>query len=225
MRRKYEKVRLNIAVKKEAAERAKAAGINISAAFEEYLTIISYEPKPDDYDVVQAYNSFFKKIYKILSWFDIKDITIQIGEVSNRSEESGLNGCQIYINSQGDVATQYPDGKYYIERVPEGSDLLFDVWTVSNFYPPRKILLNLIAEVKKRVATNNVEVQKLNLATKIVSAIFNETSKSNDNGRDKGGGKEQEKASESGSATPHLRRLVESIGQAIEESTQEEILA
>jgi post-segregation antitoxin CcdA len=222
IRKKHEKARLNIAIKKEVAERAKALGINISASFEEYLKILSSKPEPNDVDVVRAYESFFRKIQATyLSNFFIKTFMVEIGVF--KDPDPRFNDRKMYLTYDG-VGIKSED-QFYIPRFRSGRNL--EPHEVKYFYPPERILLNLISEVKKRVAADQIEIQKLNLATKIVSVLFNNTSKNN-NDKDKGGGKEEigeAQASESGSATPHLRRLVESIGQAVEESAQEVVPA
>jgi post-segregation antitoxin (ccd killing protein) len=196
---KSDKLRLNITVDKKTVELAKDMGFNISATLEEYLKVLTYMPQKESYELVAAYNAFFHKLQPIL---DRYDTSIEIGEVpkSNRPLEEGdidWSGCKLFLDNH--AVTTLRDGKYYVDTWQGGGsikDLLFGPYDdIHFFYHPRKIIRNLVSEVKKVAANNNIKVQKLNLAMKFVDALFNDL----------------ENSSESGSETPLLRRIREDV--------------
>jgi hypothetical protein len=206
-RQKYEKVRLNIAVSKEAVQRAKAADINISAEVDEYLKVLTYRPKPEFSDIVRAYDGFLRSIQFALSKYD-PYLNIEIGEIPDRShlkeevkrgevrkEAVFFGGCKIFLDMN--VASILKDGRHYAQMDSiEKYDFLLDPDEMNSLYPPKKILMNLISEIKKANANNTNEIQKLNLATKFVKAMFNDTDKGKEN------------SSDSGSGSPAIRQIL-----------------
>jgi hypothetical protein len=198
-RRKYEKLRLNIAVDKEAAERAKDMGFNISATFEEYLRVLTYRPKGEDIDVIKAYDSFLTKIQKIIDEYELE---IEIGEVPENIKHLSMDskidfsGCKIVLDRN--IVGIYKDGKFYSDmKAQEEYNLLMDPYEMEYLYEPQRILKNLISEIKKKVADNNVKIQKLNLAMKFAETLFNDL----------------ENSSESGIGTPSLRQTLKAAGK------------
>ena len=198
--RKSEKLRLNITVDREIAEQAKNMGFNISAGFEEYLRVFTYKPEgKTSEDIVDAYLSMLFKMTPMLRQYDIG---IEIGEITDDGYSKrkktlvDFNGSKLVMDPY--EPSIFKDGKYH-----QVGEYDHDTRTVTYFtpedlkylYEPRKILQNFLNEVKKTADDNANKVQKLNLASRIVDALFSDTQDS----------------SESGIETPSIRRILEDI--------------
>lgn len=207
--RKGEKLRLNITVDEDIVKRAKDMGFNISAAFEEYLRVLTYNPEgKTDPDVVRAYDMMLYKIQPILKRYNTE---IEIGEITNekysqrRNTPIDFKGSKIMFDAY--VPSIFKDGKSYVaaEYDPISKDV---IWAHSEdleyFYKPEKILQNLIIAIKKTASDNTSKVQKLNLASKFVQALFSDI----------------ENSSESGIETPLFRQILADAGvKPLEENT------
>jgi Post-segregation antitoxin CcdA len=207
-----EKLRLNITVDKEIVELAKDMGFNISAAFEEYLRVLTYKPHgKSSQDVVNAYEKFYVKIVPILGQFDIE---IELGEITDedyshrRKTKINFKGSKIVLDHTEPSILK--DGKYYqLGEFDKDKIIYLTPDDLKYLYHPKVVLRNLIDELKLIAADNTIQVQKLNLAARFVDALFNDLKDS----------------SESGSETPSLRRIIDATIAEIEDvqpSSQEE---
>ena len=76
-RDKTEKQKLTLGIDRVIIDRAKAAGINISAITEHLLRCITYDPKGDTTEtVVNAYQALFDAMWPLLDKFDT---TVEVG--------------------------------------------------------------------------------------------------------------------------------------------------
>jgi hypothetical protein len=201
---KSEKLRLNITVDKNVVEKAKEMGFNISGTFEEFLKVLTHRPSPDYEDILRAHNDFLQRVQFILSHYD-PGLEVEIGKYPDWSYVEKTSGydkedvkrmlfhsnCKIFLDLN--TTSTLKDGKHYANmNIIEEGHFLLEPNDMQFLYPPEKILLNLVSEIKKVAVNNEKEIQKLNLAKKLINALFNDIS-----------------SSESGSATPHLRRILE----------------
>ena len=125
----HEKSRVNLGIDSQVLERAKVAGINISARTEELLRALTYEPKGNiKEDVARAYGSLFESMQPIIGKYHT---TIEVGKITDKDYSSSkrtsidLRGCPIILHSV--TLSTLIDGRHYI-----GLDEFEHVWLLDD---------------------------------------------------------------------------------------------
>lgn len=175
---KEQKQKLTLGLSRTIIEKAKAAGINISAATEQLLLAITYEPNGNTKDdVVKAYEVLFNGIRPLLIKYDTRIIVgrcisytdSDLTEVSSYDticlEEAGL----IYYDESSDPKIAWPNSTSVSKVLPY-------------LFKPFKILENLVLELTRAAEINRDKIKELNLALRFVRALSEEdTGGKNDN--------------------------------------------
>jgi post-segregation antitoxin (ccd killing protein) len=153
------KQKLTLGVNRTVIERAKDAGINISAITEELLTAITYKPNEGNYfyDVVAAYEALFDQIGRII--LDYQSSSLEIGFTRNKL--TGPEGSPILFHPYGGFmyTTENGENLYRLEEV------------IDHLYTPSKILSNLISDLIEAAEANKKRVMELETALKFVKIL------------------------------------------------------
>jgi hypothetical protein len=159
--REKEKARVNLGIDKNVLERAKAAGINISAATEGLLKALTYSPRGNTVeDVIQAQERLLHSIQQVLKKYNA---TLEVGRITE-GEEGLLDyyGGKIVLvrslllveNPVKDIATPLPISK---------------IWEY--LYPTEKIIESLILTLIEASEKNREKVRQLEFALRFVKAL------------------------------------------------------
>jgi post-segregation antitoxin (ccd killing protein) len=166
------KQKLTLGIDKNVIEKAKAAGINISAITENLLKTMTYEPKNDDngntrHDVARAYEALFREAWLLLSKYDqTGSFTVDVGNWQYDSKKKAatiicFNSCMglaICYDVPG-RPNQEPDVS--VDKVLEG---IYD-------YGLEKILENIIAALTRAAESNKAIITELKFAMRLVKAL------------------------------------------------------
>ncbi|TAN37535.1 MAG: hypothetical protein EPN24_06205 [Candidatus Methanoperedens sp.] len=172
MVRNPEKKKLTLSIDSEVIEKAKELGLNLSEITEKALKISSLSPNDDKIatpdKLREVYVDVLKKISKILlKW----DIHLKIGSYTDLVE---------FADSDGKKSSHYIDFDYllspnevslwgYSSEEPE------KIWQfddeklpINKFYPPDKIITNLIDDLYKKSKCNKEIINKLQILKNIL---------------------------------------------------------
>jgi hypothetical protein len=160
---KTEKQKITLGLDRGIIDRAKAAGINISAITEHLLRCITYDPKGDTTEtVVKAYQALFDAMWPLL---DKYDTTVEVGRDIDHN-------AVLKIALEPDLSKSV--FLTYIPLAEEGRrPLLFPVHEelVSYLYEPNVILQNLILAVSEDAQKIREKVSELDFALRLVKAL------------------------------------------------------
>ena len=160
---KTEKQKLTLGIERGIIDRAKAAGINISAITEHLLRSITYDPKGDTTEtVVKAYQALFDAMWPLL---DKYDTTVEVGRDIDHNAV-----LKIFLDPDLSKSVFLT----YIPLAEEGRrPLLFPVHEelVSYLYEPNVILQNLILAVSEDAQKIREKVSELDFALRLVKAL------------------------------------------------------
>jgi hypothetical protein len=157
-----EKQKLTLGLPRKVIERAKAAGINISAVTEQMLRALTYEPAGfSNDDIAEAYDKLFKSMLPVLGKYGAN---VTVGE--HRSylimDESPLP-CDILLDKTGelwidaDIIEQYP------------SISIADALTY--LYDPLKILEELISSLIRAAENNKNRLETFRFASRFLKML------------------------------------------------------
>jgi hypothetical protein len=148
------KQKLTLGIDKNVIERAKVAGINISAITEQVLKAKTYNDESTRDDVVRAYQTLFEMAQSCMSKYGGSDFQICVGEKQLTKvlldSEYGL----LLVNDHDMI-----DDNSSVDRVLE---LLYD---------PLKILENLIVSLTRRAEENKEKLAELKFALRLVKGL------------------------------------------------------
>lgn len=164
------KQKLTLGIDKNVIEKAKAAGINISAITENLLKAMTYEPKNDEnttYDVARAYEALLNEAWSLLSKYDLTgSFDVNVGQWEYDMEKQA--GTIICFNSHMGLAICYDVPGRPIQEPDVSVDKVLEA-----LYDPMKILENLIAALTRAAESNKALITELKLAMRIVKALSN----------------------------------------------------
>jgi Post-segregation antitoxin CcdA len=160
------KQKLTLGIDRNVIEKAKAAGINISAITENVLKAITYQPNEGNTrgDVVRAYEAMFEEARSLMLKHGHGEIQITVGKV-----ESEI----VFLHSTYRLLLWDDHTKTMIED-PAPVDRV--LW---HLYDPMKILEELIVCLTELAEENKQKIAELKFALRLVKAL------SNDEGEDK----------------------------------------
>ena len=160
---KTEKQKLTLGIDRGIIDRAKVAGINISAITEHLLRSITYDPKGDTTEtVVKAYQALFDAMWPLL---DKYDTTVEVGRDIDHNAV-----LKIFLDPDLSKSVFLK----YISLAGEGRrPSLFPLHEelVSYLYEPNVILQNLILAVSEGAKKNREKVRELDFALRLVKAL------------------------------------------------------
>jgi Post-segregation antitoxin CcdA len=165
-----EKQKLTLGIDKEVIERAKAAGINISAITEQLLKSVTDDPKDaSEHDVKKAYEELFRSTEPLIKKYDLRvDVGFaSIGEGDDLETYDICLGLGMLIPEEeggplGELWKSRPDGEISPTSVSE--EIYF-------LYEPKKILENLILAMLGNVQKNKEKIRELELAKRFVKVL------------------------------------------------------
>jgi len=166
------KQKLTLSVDAGVVEKAKLLGLNISEITESVLRGFTFEPNEvEQEERLQKYAELFKVITKLLKKYGT---SVNVGE----SEITDTDGVPVgretvYLMSNGNF--WLPDMEAEVKDIHK-----FELY---EFHEPNKILSNLIEAMAKAAEENKQSLKELELARRIVEAIGDTLSKSNNNPR------------------------------------------
>ena len=164
---KKEKQKLTLGIDKDVIERAKAAGINISAMTEELLKSVTHEAKGKNKDdVIKAYEELFESMEPLIIKYDIR---VEVGKICEPAplfleEESFYT----YGPSKRSRMLLYAGGA----PDPNYSYNIKD--TVDCLYSPKTILENLVLELVGKAERNEWKIRELKLAKRFVEVLLSD---------------------------------------------------
>lgn len=154
------KQKLTLGIDGNVIEKAKAAGINISAITEQVLKAITYRPN-DGYtthDVARAYQALFDKAQSLLSEYSNFDFQLAVGEVGfGKVQLDSDRGLLIYDDHENII----------------NDNVLVDS-VVDVLYDPMQILENLIVTLTIIAEHNKKKISELKFALRLVKALSND---------------------------------------------------
>jgi hypothetical protein len=170
---KREKQKLTLGIDGEVIERAKAAGINISAMTEELLKSVTYEPKGmSEDDVVEAYQDLFISMVPLIRKHNLY---VTVGGY----KESDIDGYKLQLypcSHEFEVVSLI-----YVLNNTEGFYGHYDICAVGHvveqLYTPKTILENLILEIVGMTEKNKQKVRELKLAKRFVEVLLSDIEK------------------------------------------------
>lgn len=166
------KQKLTLGIDKNVIEKAKAAGINISAITENLLKTMTYEPNDDDNgntrdDVARAYEALFREAWLALSKYDqTGSFDVDVGNWQYDSEKQA--GTIICFNSHMGLAICYDVPGRPIKEPDVSIDKVLEA--ISE-YGLEKILENLIAALTQAAESNKATITELKFAMRLVKAL------------------------------------------------------
>jgi hypothetical protein len=170
------KQKLTLGIDKNVIEKAKAAGINISAITENLLKTMTYEPTNDDngntrHDVARAYEALFREAWLLLSKYEqIGSYDVDVGVWQYDWEKDAKT--VICFNSHMGLAICYDVPGRPIKEPDISVDKVLEA--ISE-YGLEKILENLIVALTKAAESNKWAITELKFAMRIVKALsYNE---------------------------------------------------
>lgn len=166
--RKKEKQKLTLGIDKDVIERAKVAGINISAMTEELLKSVTHEAKGKTKDdIIKAYEELFESMGPLIIKYDIR---VEVGkickeaplflEVEGLLEKYGRNKRSPMLLYAGGAPD--PNYSYCIKNI------------VHRLYTPKTILENLVLELVGKAERNEWKIRELKLAKRFVEVLLSD---------------------------------------------------
>jgi hypothetical protein len=155
---KEPKQKLTLAIDREIIERARKAGINISAITEKVLDSITMDVKGATIeDVTAGYEKFFDVIKQVLKKYS----TFVVVGVYQHEEDGEYVGLEIRLT---------PTGLW-------SDEFRLDLEDVVGFglQPPFQILQNLLKALITAAEKNMEQLKELNIALRFVKALANDT--------------------------------------------------
>jgi hypothetical protein len=155
------KQKLTLGIDRNVIEKAKAAGINISAITEQVLTTLTYQPNDGNTrkDVVRAYESLFEKTKSHMAEYDRWDLQITVGQVESRI---------VFLHSLYGLLLWDDHDKTMIED-PASVDSVLGL-----LYKPTRILENLFIALTEYAEENKEKISELKFALRLVKALSND---------------------------------------------------
>ena len=170
--RGYIKQKLTLALNKDVIQRAKDAGINISAITEQLLSALTFEPVGNTKsDLVTVYEKFFTSIQTVL---DKYNATVRVGK-----------GYSYFTTSDKKVETEvydiYLDNKIlYIWADYFEEPVLIEVKNeIENMFSPTEILENLVNSVISGAERNTDTIQEMKFALRFLKTLSNHEDQNN----------------------------------------------
>jgi hypothetical protein len=170
---KKEKQKLTLGIDKEVIERAKAAGINISAMTEELLKSVTDEPKgKTEDDVVKAYEDLFEAMEPLIIK---RDLQIEVGG----DQYSDTVDNKVYLNASSYDTEPYKEPvslicPFYMEGNELTHDTVYVKHRVRDLYEPKTILQNLILALVERAEKDKQKIRELKLAKRFVEVLLSD---------------------------------------------------
>jgi hypothetical protein len=165
-----EKQKLTLGIDKEVIERAKAAGINISAMTEELLKSVTYEPKGKSTDdVVKAYEELFDSMDLLVRKYELW-VEVGFASIGDPNYDDDLETFKIYLRLD-------PQGYPFLWRThpdDDGDGPTSVAEDLPFLYKPKTILENLISALLGRVEENKQKIRELELAKRFVKVLLSD---------------------------------------------------
>jgi hypothetical protein len=164
-----EKQKLTLSVDKDAIEKARVLGINISEFTENVLTGYTSAEKPEG-SIYDAYKQLFDSIIPLLKEFECK---VRIAEcVITIEDENG----EVVNSHQTDATYLTAGGSFLVEEYtgPEDSEYFLDDITkipADELLRPEKILSNLLKELATSQEKRKKRLDEILMAKRIVEAM------------------------------------------------------
>ncbi len=155
----HRKQKLTLTLSKEVIDKAKAAGINISALTEQVLKAYTYEPVGySNDDFADAYDKLFMSMKPVLHKYDTR---VTVGQ--HTGVKFALSPCDIY----------WYNGRLLIETIGSWQeDSTTQISEVLPYlYDPPKILENLIKSLIRAAERNKDKVQKFKFASRFLRIL------------------------------------------------------
>ena len=168
------KQKLTLGIDKNVIEKAKAAGINISAITENLLKTMTYEPKNDDngntrHDVARAYEALFREAWLLLSKYDqTGSFTVVVGNWQYDSKKKAptiicFNSCMGLAICYDVPGRPIQEPEVSVDKVLEG---IYD-------YGLEKILENLLVALTHAAETNKLIITEIKFASQVLNKLLN----------------------------------------------------
>jgi hypothetical protein len=156
---KEQKQKLTLGLSKDVIEKAKEAGINISAVTEELLKAITFQPEGNTVDnVVGAYEALFRVMSSKLIRYESE---VEVGTIKRYEQKNHIN-----LNPWGGIM-EFDDNEVVAANIPI-------VQVLHNFYEPRQILHNFISAMIKGAEENKERIEELRFALRFVKLLSTE---------------------------------------------------
>ena len=152
------KVKLTLGIDRNVLEKAKAAGINISAITENLLKAITYQPNGGNTreDVARAYKVLFEKARSLMSKYSSSELQICVGETELR---------KVFLDSEYGLLLCDNHNNYIIEDNASVDSVL------EHLYKPMKILEKLIVNLTRIAEENKEKLAELKFALRLVKVL------------------------------------------------------
>ena len=150
------KQKLTLSISVNAIERAKAAGINISAITERLLRAVTYRPSNGNThgDVAAAYDALFEAIIPILEEYGT---TLEVGGIPEYDKSYRY---RVILTEQ----------KCFVEDEEKSYPASVD-GILHYLYEPTKILQNLVSALIEAAERNREKIWELKMALRFVKAL------------------------------------------------------
>lgn len=144
----------------EVVQRAKAAGINVSAICDQLLLAVKYQPIRGNSrsGLVTTYENLFNAMKDILRDYET---VVEVGLVTGVKKDWPLMWSQ---------SGQYTEGYEGPETTSIDEDVYF-------FYDPIQILYNLLSAITERTGSYKESINEVQVALLSVKDMFNEVEK------------------------------------------------
>jgi post-segregation antitoxin (ccd killing protein) len=159
------KQKLTLGIDRNVIEKAKAAGLNISAITEQLLKAITYKRNDGvtTHDVAIAYQALFDKAQSLLSEYTNYEFYLDVGE-------GGFGKVQL----DSIMGLVICDDNENIIKDNVSVDSVVDV-----LYDPMEILENLIGTLTIIAEYNKQQISKLKFALRLVKALSDDEEEDN----------------------------------------------
>lgn len=158
---KQPKQKLTLAIDRDIIEKAKNAGINISAITEKVLESMTFDVEgATRQDVVESYEALFEVIKKILKKYN--------AEVEVGVEQQLDGGASIMLKPSGLWAKNYEGSGLHEIDLKELVNSEYDF-----YHEPFKILYKLLKALIDAAEKNKEELKELEVALRFVKALSN----------------------------------------------------
>jgi hypothetical protein len=161
---KEPKQKLTLAIDREIIERARKAGINISAITEKVLDSITMDAKgATTEDVTAGYEKLFDVIKQVLKKYNT---SIIVGVDQVMEEDGTLGGLNVRLSPAGLTTSEGP--------------IELDDFVRYAAQSPFEILQNLLKALIIAAEDNKEQLKELSIALRFVKAFANDPGKSNE---------------------------------------------
>jgi len=161
------KQKLTLSIDKDIIERAKDAGINISAITEKVLDSLTMDVKgATRADVLKGYEDLFAVIQEALKKYNAS-VNVGVTQGDEPDEEGYMTGDDIILTTYGLSAKDFK-GKWRTVQIEE-------VEKYGQFWSPFEILQNLLKALVTAAESNREELKELNIALRFVKALSTST--------------------------------------------------